>query len=89
MPDSNVTRQNDRLLPILAIVCLAAVWGSTFFMIKDLVQSVPPVDFLGIRFAIASLLIGVFQFPRLRAASWQTWKRAAVLGGVYSLAQWF
>ncbi|MDR6939653.1 DMT family transporter [Arcanobacterium hippocoleae] len=74
--------------PFLALLLVTAVWGSTFFLIKDLVQFVPPDDFLGIRFAIAALLIVIFQFPRLRRASAQTWKQGAVLGGAYAIAQW-
>ena len=36
----------------LAIVLITAIWGSTFFIIKDAVALVDPVDFLAVRFAI-------------------------------------
>ena len=35
------------------LVLLTAVWGSTFFLIRDLVETVPPTDFLAVRFSIA------------------------------------
>ena len=36
------------------LVLLTAVWGSTFFLIRDLVEHVPSADFLAVRFAIAA-----------------------------------
>ena len=43
------------LLASAALLALAACWGSTFFMIKDLLERMPTLDFLALRFAIASL----------------------------------
>ena len=39
------------------LVGVTAVWGSTFFLIRDLVQTVPPADFLAVRFTIAALVM--------------------------------
>lgn len=74
-------------LPILALLVVTAVWGSTFFLLKDLVQQMPPLDFLGARFGLAALLVVLFQFSRLRRASRQDWLRGAVLGLLYSTGQ--
>ena len=38
-------------LATLLLVSVTAVWGSTFFLIRDLVEHVPPADFLAVRFA--------------------------------------
>lgn len=78
---------SSKLAPAVALILITAVWGSTFFMIKDLVTVIPPVDFLGTRFAIAALAILVFQFGRLRRAPAQLWFQGAVLGGIYSIGQ--
>lgn len=74
-------------LPTLALVAVTAVWGSTFFLIKDLVRQVPPLDFLGARFALAGLLVAILQHRRLRTASVVDWRRGAVLGALYSAGQ--
>ena len=40
-------------LAAAALLSVTAVWGSTFFLIKDLLDRVPAPDFLAVRFAIA------------------------------------
>jgi drug/metabolite transporter (DMT)-like permease len=81
---------NERRVAVLATGALLAVtagWGSTFFLIKDLLERVPTLDFLAVRFAIAAVFLTVL-FPRaigrLDAASR---RHAALLGVVYGVAQ--
>ena len=45
--------------PTLLLVAVTAVWGSTFFLIRDLVEHVPPADFLAVRFGIAAVVMFV------------------------------
>lgn len=71
----------------LAILLVTAIWGSTFFVIKDAVSLVDPIDFLAARFAIAALLPTVLFLGRLRRLSWRQWRTGLLLGGVYGLAQ--
>lgn len=80
-------RSNTALLPTLALIIVTAVWGSTFFLLKDLVKEMPPLDFLGVRFSLAAVLVIAFQFRRLRSANQLDWKRGAVLGVLYSVGQ--
>ncbi|WP_148574451.1 DMT family transporter [Nocardioides caldifontis] len=75
------------LLATLALLAVTATWGSTFFLIHDLLDRVPVLDFLAVRFAVATVTV-VLLFPkalgRLSArARWQ----AAALGLVYGVAQ--
>jgi hypothetical protein len=44
---------------------MTAAWGSTFFLIKDVVTRIPVADLLAIRFAIASVALGLIAAPRL------------------------
>ena len=55
MPAEQTRRTS--LLAAVVLLALAACWGSTFFMIKDLLDRVPTLDFLAVRFAIASLAL--------------------------------
>jgi drug/metabolite transporter (DMT)-like permease len=80
----------ERPTSLLASLCLLSVtacWGSTFFLVKDLLDRVPVLDFLALRFAIATVTV-LLLFPRaLGALSPEALRRAAVLGGVYGVAQ--
>ena len=74
-------------LATLALLGATASWGSTFFLIKDLLDRVPTLDFLAVRFAVAALAM-VLVVPRaLARLSPGARRRAVVLGGVYGLAQ--
>jgi drug/metabolite transporter (DMT)-like permease len=81
--------QNRRttLLAAGALLGLAACWGSTFFLIKDLLDRVPTLDFLALRFTIASLALLVVAPKALGRLSPQVRRHAVVLGGLYGVAQ--
>ncbi len=71
----------------LILLFVTATWGSTFFLIKDLLDRVPVLDFLALRFAIATMTLVVL-FPRAVARlSPQSRRAALVLGALYGLGQ--
>jgi len=75
------------LLATGALLGITAMWGSTFFLIHDLLERVPTLDFLAVRFAIASvalLLIAPRAVARLSPAAR---RGAVVLGLLYGVAQ--
>lgn len=75
------------VLAALTLLAMTACWGSTFFLIHDLLDRVPAVDFLAVRFAIASLAM-VALAPRAVARLTPELRRhAVVLGGLYGVAQ--
>ena len=75
------------LVATLALLVVTACWGSTFFLIKDLLDRVPVLDFLAVRFAVATVTLFLV-FPRaLRRLSPFARRQAAVLGVLYGLAQ--
>ena len=53
------------LLATLALLAITASWGSTFFLIHDLLDRVPVLDFLAVRFTIASAALLLLS-PRAR-----------------------
>ena len=75
------------LLAALLLLAVTAVWGSTFFLIKDLLERVPTLDFLAARFSIASVLLVIAAPRALARLSPVSRKHALVLGGLYGVAQ--
>jgi drug/metabolite transporter (DMT)-like permease len=74
-------------LATLLLISVTAVWGSTFFLIRDLVEHVPSADFLAVRFAIAALVMfAVFRRHTL-ALSRADVLTGLGLGGLYGAAQ--
>jgi drug/metabolite transporter (DMT)-like permease len=72
---------------MLALLFLTASWGSTFFLIKDLLDRLPVLDFLALRFAIAAAVLFLV-FPRaVRRLSRTSARGAVVLGLLYGVAQ--
>jgi len=61
-----VTAARSRQVATLLLTAVTAIWGSTFFLIRDVVQQISPADFLAIRFTIAAVaMTAVFWRPML------------------------
>jgi drug/metabolite transporter (DMT)-like permease len=74
-------------LATLLLIAVTAVWGSTFFLIKDLVAAVPPTDFLAVRFTIAAVAMSVLFRRQLLALSRRDVRLGTGLGALYGTAQ--
>jgi drug/metabolite transporter (DMT)-like permease len=70
----------------IALLVMTAVWGSTFFLIKDIVTRLPVSDLLAVRFGIASLALLIIAGRRLRMSR-ETVRRGVLLGVLYGIAQ--
>jgi len=80
----------SRRLTLLATAALLAVtscWGSTFFLIHDLLARVPTLDFLAVRFAIASLTLVLLAPRAVGRLTRESRRQAVVLGCLYGVAQ--
>ena len=75
------------VLATLALLAITASWGSTFFLIHDLLDRVPVLDFLAVRFAIASVAILLLSPRAIGRLSPERRRQALVLGGLYGVAQ--
>jgi drug/metabolite transporter (DMT)-like permease len=74
-------------LATLALLAVTASWGSTFFLIKIVLEELPVLDFLAVRFAIATVALLVI-FPRAAFRLSPRARRAGVvLGLLYGVAQ--
>jgi drug/metabolite transporter (DMT)-like permease len=74
-------------LATLLLVAVTAVWGSTFFLIRDLVAHVPSADFLTVRFAIAAVVMAAVFRRQTRALSRREVLVGVGLGALYGGAQ--
>src|SRR5215213_10220242 len=79
-------RSRTELLAFLALLAMTAAWGSTFFLIKDVVTRIPVADLLAIRFAIATLALALIAAPRLHLSR-PVLAYGALLGLLYGSAQ--
>jgi drug/metabolite transporter (DMT)-like permease len=79
-------RSRTELLAFLALLTMTAAWGSTFFLIKDVVNRIPVPDLLAIRFAIASVALALIAAPRIRLSRTVV-SYGALLGLLYGTAQ--
>ena len=63
---------------LLFLVALA--WGSTFFIVKEAVESTPVYVFLFWRFLFAFLLMALVSYKRLRSVDFTTLRAGSILG---------
>ncbi len=82
-----MSERRNALLATLALLAITACWGSTFFLIKDLLDRVPVLDFLAVRFAIASVAVFLLAPRALGRLSKDARRNAVVLGLLYGIAQ--
>ena len=82
-----MSERRTTLLATLALLGMTACWGSTFYLIKDLLDRVPVLDFLALRFAIASVALYLLAPRALRRLSATSRRNAVVLGLLYGVAQ--
>ena len=82
-----MSERRTSLLATLALLAMTACWGSTFFLIKDLLERVPTLDFLGVRFLIAGVVMVLLAPRAIARLSPEVRRRALVLGALYGVAQ--
>ncbi len=75
------------VLPTLALLAVTASFGSTFFLIKDLLRQISVLDFLSVRFAIAAVALLVMVPKYVARLSRSELRSAVVLGLLYGVAQ--
>ncbi len=81
-----MTGSRTQHLAFGALLVMSAIWGSTFFLMKDLITRLGVLDMLAVRFALASVALAVLAAPRLRVDA-TVLRRGVVLGLLYGAAQ--
>src|SRR5438874_3877459 len=70
------------IVAIVALILVTAVWGVTFVQIKDAVAIYPLFAFLAVRFLIATGVLAVPAWRRVRGLGGTGWAEAALLGAL-------
>ena len=74
-------------LATVVLLAVTAAWGSTFFLLKDVLERIPVSDFLAVRFALAAAAVWLL-FPRCLARLTPRERlHGVLLGVVYGAAQ--
>jgi drug/metabolite transporter (DMT)-like permease len=73
--------RNHHTLATLALVGVTAVWGATFFVVRDAVEQMPVLPFLFWRFALAAVILGLLR-PRAVLGLDRTTRRHGVVLGL-------
>lgn len=81
-------RMNKKLIGILAsggLILTAAIWGFAFVVVKDSVDTIPPVYMVSIRYTIAAVLLGFVLIPQFKKLNRYYWIHGAVTGLMLAL----
>jgi len=73
-------RGRNALAPLVALLVVTAVWGSTFVVVKDAVDRMPVTDFLTWRFGLASLAMLALRPAAVRRLAPGGLRAGALLG---------
>jgi len=71
----------SQLVPGFSLLLAAAIWGFTFPLVKDALREVSAVEFLAIRFVMASIVLAAI-FPRSAAQAVRSGRRAGLIVGL-------
>jgi drug/metabolite transporter (DMT)-like permease len=82
-----MSSRRTTILATAVLLGITACWGSTFFLIHDLLDRIQAVDFLAVRFSIAAVLLLVVAPKAVLRLSPATRRQALVLGCLYGVAQ--
>ncbi len=73
-------RRKRELGARLALLTAALVWGSSFFIVKDTTDRIPPNFLLAVRFTLAFAALAVLFYRRLRQLTRDDIIRGAIIG---------
>ena len=63
-----------------ALVLTTLVWGTTFFMAKDILESWPPLAYMAARFGLAAVVLVALFWRLIARANRAEWRAGATLG---------
>lgn len=74
------TTKKKMLLADLSLAIVAVIWGTGFIVTKSILSGVGPLYMVALRFLIATLVIGIFSFKKLKTITSSDLKGGLVVG---------
>lgn len=74
---------NKKMVSVLAsagLILTAAIWGFAFVVVKDSVDSIPPVYMVAIRYTIAAVVLGFVLIPQFKKLNRYYWLHGLFTG---------
>lgn len=68
----------------ILLLSATVVWGSSFIILKETIETLPALYVIGVRFLASAFLLSVMFFGKMRRITSQTFKRGLVLGLILS-----
>jgi len=73
-------KKNIGLICQLLLFMVAIIWGSSFVVLKNTLDSITPLWIMGLRFLISALVLGLFAGKRLFKLSRESYRGGGLLG---------
>ena len=86
-PDRPALRPSRTTLAVLGLLAVTATWGSTFFLLKGVVERIPVTDFLAVRFGLAAVAVWLLAPRSVMLLTALERRNGVLLGLVYGGAQ--
>ncbi|MEA4882677.1 MAG: DMT family transporter [Clostridia bacterium] len=77
--DGEARGRRASLMADLSLVGICVIWGTSFAIVKTVVQGINPAAFIAARFALAAVLIGLGAWNRVKILNWATWRAGLLL----------
>ena len=84
-----MVKLSKELIADLFLLSVTIFWGSTFIIVKKSIEMMPTFAFLTIRFFIATVLLVIMFFPKLKQLNKEILRDGVILGVVLFLAYAF
>ena len=72
--------QKAAILAKIALFAAALIWGSSFILVKNVVDQLPPHFLLAFRFTGGTIILGAIFYKKLKLITWDYLWRGAVIG---------
>ena len=79
-------KKSSTPLALIALVGITAIWGWSFTVVKQAIESIPVLDFLSLQFVIAVLVLIILRPNCLKKITLWDLKHGVPLGAILSLA---
>ena len=73
---------NKKLRANLALLLITLIWGSSFIFMKNALDFISPLAFLGIRFSIAAVILILVNIKKLKNVNAVSIKNGAIVGAL-------